>query len=107
MTTPRRPGASHRALHFAAKALCAVSLAACSDGYPTEDIPQIDPANMTQAQLLAALNALGKGSRTCEGAGAMRCTATVNWRSRCSTATRFTGAWFSKVRWSVPRLWTV
>jgi hypothetical protein len=37
-----------------------VSLAACSDGYPTEDVPQIDPARMTQAQLLIALNALGK-----------------------------------------------
>lgn len=36
-----------------------VALAACSDGYPTEDVPQIDPARMTQAQLLAALNELG------------------------------------------------
>jgi len=36
-----------------------VALVACSDGYPTEDVPQIDPARMTQAQLLAALNELG------------------------------------------------
>jgi hypothetical protein len=37
-----------------------VSLTACSDGYPTEDVPQVDPTSMTQAQLLDALNALGK-----------------------------------------------
>lgn len=36
------------------------ALMACTDGYPTEDVPQIDPARMTQAQLLEALNALGK-----------------------------------------------
>jgi hypothetical protein len=36
-----------------------LSLTACTDGYPTEDVPQIHPASMTQAQLLAALNALG------------------------------------------------
>lgn len=41
-------------------ALCVLALAACSDGYPTEDVPQIDPARMSQAQLLAALNALCK-----------------------------------------------
>jgi len=35
------------------------ALVACSDGYPTEDVPQIDPARMSQAQLLAALNELG------------------------------------------------
>lgn len=35
-------------------------LSACSDGYPTEDAPQINPASMTQAQLLAAMNALGR-----------------------------------------------
>jgi hypothetical protein len=40
--------------------MCVLSLAACTDGYPTKDVPQIDPARMTQAQLLAALNALGK-----------------------------------------------
>ena len=36
-----------------------LGLMACSDGYPTEDVPQIDPARMTQSQLLAALNELG------------------------------------------------
>lgn len=41
-------------------ALCLLALGACSDGYPTEDVPQIDPARMTQAQLLAALNELGE-----------------------------------------------
>lgn len=40
--------------------LCALVLAACSDGYPTDDVPQVDPVRMTQAQLLAALNAMGK-----------------------------------------------
>jgi hypothetical protein len=42
-----------------AGALWLLALMACSDGYPTEDAPQIDPARMTQAQLLAALNELG------------------------------------------------
>jgi hypothetical protein len=37
------------------------ALVACSDGYPTEDEPSIDPARMSQAQLLAALNELGAG----------------------------------------------
>ncbi len=41
-------------------ALCALVLVACSDGYPTDDVPQADPTRMTQAQLLAALNAMGK-----------------------------------------------
>ncbi len=49
----------HR-LHFSLVALLVLSLVGCSDGYPTEDVPQIDHARMTQAQLLAALNALGK-----------------------------------------------
>lgn len=47
-------------LHFSLAALLVLSLAGCTDGYPTEDVPQIDPARMTQVQLLAALNALGK-----------------------------------------------
>lgn len=41
-------------------ALSVLSLAACSDGYPTDDVAQIESARMTQPQLLAALNALGK-----------------------------------------------
>lgn len=41
-------------------ALCVLLLSACPDGYPTEDVPQIEPSRMTQAQLLAALNELGK-----------------------------------------------
>lgn len=51
---------SHQALRKALAALCAAWLAACSDGYPTEDAPHTDPAHMSQVQLLAALNALGK-----------------------------------------------
>jgi uncharacterized lipoprotein YbaY len=47
-------------LHFYLASLVVMSLAGCSDGYPTEDVPQIDPARMSQAQLLAALNAHGK-----------------------------------------------
>ena len=43
--------------------LCVLSLAACSDGYPTDDVAHIDPAHMTQAQLLLALNALGKDAQ--------------------------------------------
>lgn len=60
MTRDRRPGFTRRHLHLVLAGLIVLSLAACSDGYPTEDVPQIDPARMTQAQLLAALNALGK-----------------------------------------------
>lgn len=41
-------------------ALCLLSLGACSDGYPTDDVPQMDLTRMSQAQLLAALNALGR-----------------------------------------------
>ena len=60
MTRDRRLGFARPHLHFALAALVVLSLAACSDGYPTEDVPGIIPARMTQAQLLAALNALGK-----------------------------------------------
>jgi hypothetical protein len=49
-----------RARRMSAAGLCLLALAACSDGYPTEDVPQVDPARMTQAQLLAALNDLGE-----------------------------------------------
>jgi hypothetical protein len=37
-----------------------LSSAGCADGYPTEDVPKIDPATMSQAELLVALNTLGK-----------------------------------------------
>lgn len=40
-------------------ALCMLLLAACSDGCPTEDVPYVDPARMTQSELLTELNALG------------------------------------------------
>lgn len=60
MTLVRRAGVVRHRRHFPLAALLVLSLAGCSDGYPTEDVPQIDPARMTQAQLLAALNALGK-----------------------------------------------
>lgn len=63
MSEPLEVGLSLRALLKAATAVCALSLTltqtACSDGYPTQDVPQVDPAQMTQAQLLAALNELG------------------------------------------------
>mgnify|MGYP000990969545 CR=1 FL=1 len=49
-----------RAVGRWAAALVLPALMACTDGYPTEDVPQIDPARMTQAQLLAALNDLGQ-----------------------------------------------
>jgi hypothetical protein len=60
MTLDRRQGFPHQWLQFSLAALVATLLTACSDGYPTEDVPQVDPARMTQAQLLVALNALGK-----------------------------------------------
>lgn len=34
-------------------------LSACSDGYPTEDEPQVDHASLDQPGLIQALNALG------------------------------------------------
>lgn len=37
-----------------------LSLAACTEGYPSEDVAPIDPARMSQAELLSALNDLGK-----------------------------------------------
>jgi hypothetical protein len=33
--------------------------AACMDGYPQQDVPATDPLDMTQAQRLAQMNALG------------------------------------------------
>ncbi len=53
---PRTPWDSPAAGLLLASALL---LGACSDGYPTEDVSQIEPSGMTQAQLLQALNALG------------------------------------------------
>ena len=41
-------------------ACCVLSLAACAEGYPSEDVAPIDPARMSQAELLSALNDLGK-----------------------------------------------
>jgi len=46
--------------HALAAALCGLSVAACFDGYPTEDVVQISPSQMTQTQLLSELNALGQ-----------------------------------------------
>ncbi|MNL51012.1 hypothetical protein D3C87_1740760 [compost metagenome] len=33
--------------------------AACSDGYPTEDVPTISPAEMTRSELLEKMNSMG------------------------------------------------
>jgi len=33
--------------------------AACSDGYPTEDVPAISPSEMTRSELLEKMNSLG------------------------------------------------
>lgn len=60
MTSVRPAGIPGRALRVAIAALGALWLTGCSDGYPTEDVAQIDPALMTQPQLLAALNAAGQ-----------------------------------------------
>jgi hypothetical protein len=46
-----------------ALAMLAVALgSACTDGYPTQDAPAIDPLDMTQHQRLAQMNALGSDS---------------------------------------------
>ena len=60
MTLDRLVLRLRRAQRATVTTLCALALAACSDGYPTEDVPQVDPARMSQTQLLAALNAMGK-----------------------------------------------
>lgn len=54
------PVQSGQTLRKALTVNCLALLAACSDGHPTEDLPQIDPARMSQEHLLAALKALGK-----------------------------------------------
>ena len=59
MSLGRGPRFSRQVLHEASAALCVLSLAACSDGYPTADVPHIDLARMSQAELLTALNAMG------------------------------------------------
>jgi len=60
MTMDRGLALSRQALRVAMTALCMLPVAACVEGYPTEDVEQIDPARMSQQKLLAALNALGK-----------------------------------------------
>jgi hypothetical protein len=63
MTMVRQAALSGLACRAAASALCVSLLAACPQGYPTADAPQIEPSRMTQAQLLAALNELGAEPR--------------------------------------------
>jgi hypothetical protein len=63
MTMARAQGTGREALRITMAALCLMVLASCTDGYPTEDVPQSDPAQMTQPQLLAALDALGEETR--------------------------------------------
>jgi hypothetical protein len=60
MTVVRQTGRLRQMLRAAVAALGVLCLAACTDGYSTEDVAQVDPARMTHTQLLAALNALGK-----------------------------------------------
>ena len=79
MTQGRRPGLMRGLTQVMVAAVFALSLAACTDGYPTEDVPQIDPARMTQAPLLAALNALGKEPHL--ALETRRCSDTVRARS--------------------------
>jgi len=55
-----RPAPFGPASRAASTALCVLLLSACRDGYPTKDVSQIETSRMTQAQLLAALNELGK-----------------------------------------------
>jgi hypothetical protein len=59
MSAARRARCARQTPRAALATLCVMSLAACSAGYPTEDVPLIDPADMTQAQLLEALDANG------------------------------------------------
>lgn len=59
MTMSHRTALCGLAWRAAASALCVLLLAACPDGYPTENAPRTEPSRMTQAQLVAALNELG------------------------------------------------
>jgi hypothetical protein len=59
MSVGRGPRLTHQVLHEGLAALCGLSLATCSDGYPTADVPHMDLARMSQADLLTALNAMG------------------------------------------------
>lgn len=60
MTVGRQTGSPRQMLRAAVAALGLLGLAACADGYSTDDVPQLDPALMSHTQLVAALNALGK-----------------------------------------------
>lgn len=57
MRSPPRSAAAACALTWA------LALAACADGYPTEDEPRLDPSGMSRPQLLDALNDLGAEQR--------------------------------------------
>lgn len=63
MTAAEARGMGCTARGIAMAALGLMLLAACTDGYPTADVPQTDPSQMTQPQLLAALDALGSETR--------------------------------------------
>lgn len=59
MTTVHRLERPHAYRRGGLWASCLLWLAACTDGYPTDDEPRNDPIRMTRSQLLAALDALG------------------------------------------------
>ena len=52
----------HRAVYVAVAALCT----GCVDSYPTEDVFTVSPYEMTQAQRIESLNALGAQGRNRE-----------------------------------------
>lgn len=60
MTAASAGTPSQSLLRALAAALCVPLVTACSDDYPIEDVAQISPSDMTQAQLLSELNALGQ-----------------------------------------------
>ncbi|WP_291013800.1 hypothetical protein [Hydrogenophaga sp.] len=60
MTAASAGTPSQSLLSALAAALCVPLVTACSDDQPTEDVAQISPSDVTQAQLVSEPNALGQ-----------------------------------------------
>ncbi|MET3497943.1 hypothetical protein [Variovorax boronicumulans] len=60
-TYAREPGTTGVPVRWCVILLCLLAFlgAACSDGYPKEDVPTINPSEMTRSELLEKMNSLG------------------------------------------------
>jgi hypothetical protein len=61
VTCARETGTGKAPVRRSAVLLCLLAFlgAACSDGYPTEDVPATSPSEMTRSELLEKMNSLG------------------------------------------------